>query len=174
MNMNIMKTIGISVAMCMMSISLVDMLLLLRYSMGFYDVTDLAKEFMKPILIFSVALHFIINASVMKKPLHYILSIVNFCLIGVGYFSGIFYLATASDHVVSNIINKTWLQFNNSIFSLPVLQDDVENARVQILCFCLVMSLTMFSLAITAACNLLSEKRTSKLNNSKNVLKFSV
>ena len=172
--MNIMKTTGISVAMCMISISFVDMFLLLRYSKEFYDVADLAKEFMKPTLIFSMALHFIINASVMKKPLHYILSIVVFCVIGIRYFSGIFYLATASDNVVSNIINKTWLQFNNSIFSLPVLQDDVENARKQVLCFCLVMSSTMFSLAITAACNLMLEQRTSQLNNSKNVLKFNV
>ena len=171
--MNIMKTIGISVAMCMMIISLMDMFLLLRYSKEFYDVADLAKEFMKPTLIFSMALHFVINASVMKQPFHYILSTVVFGVIGIGYFSGIFFLATASDDDVSNIINKTRLQFNNSIFSLPVLQDDVKNARGQILCFCLVMSSTMFFL-FTAACNLMSEQRNSQLNNSENLLKFDV
>ena len=155
--MNIMKTVGISLAVCLMSISFMDMFHLLWYSKEFDDIADLLKEFIKPTIVLSMALHFIMNTLVMKKPFHYILSTVVFGLIGIGYFSGIFSLAASSDEIISNIITKTRFQLNNSIFSLPVLPGEVEKAREHILLFCLVMSSTMFSLAISA-CNLMLEQ----------------
>ena len=85
-NMNIMRTVGISLAVCLMSISFMDMFYLLWYNKEFDDIADLTREFIKPTIVLLIALHFIMNTFVMKKPFHYILSTVVFGLIGIGSF----------------------------------------------------------------------------------------
>merc|ERR1711942_98158 len=117
--LNIMKAFGISISLFLISISFVDMCILLRHSKEYDDITNLTKEFVKPLIIFSVAFYFAMNALVMKKPIYFLLPTITFGLIGIGYFGGILFLATSSDVVISNIINKWRLSPINSIFSIP-------------------------------------------------------
>ena len=166
-----MKTVENSLAVCLMSISLMDMFQLLWFSKEFDDIADLLKEFIKPTIVLSMALHFIMNTLVIKKPFHYILSTVVFGLIGIGYFCGIFFLAASSDKVISNIITETRKRMwdNNSIFSLPILPGEVEKARKHILSYCLVMYSMIFSLTIPCLI-LMLEKKASPRSDSQNIL----
>ena len=160
-----MKT-SISLSLCLMSISFVDMIILFWHNKEYDDVTDLTKELFKPFIVISMAFYFIMNTLVMKNPTYFLLPTVTFGLIGIGYFGGIFFLASSSDVVISNIVNKT--RPTNSIFSIPNSYYSIneENARTHILSFCMAMSLTMFSMA-SSACNLMlksmvSQKKTSQ------------
>ena len=162
-----MKALGISISLFLISISFVDMCILLWQSKEYDDITNLTKEFVKPFIIFLVAFYFLMNTLVMKKSIYFLLPTVTFGLIGIGYFGGIFFLATSSDVVISNIINKARLLPINSIFSIPHSYYSIneENARTHILSFCLAMSLTMFSMA-SSACNLMLKNMDFQKNTS--------
>merc|ERR1712042_218901 len=159
--MNNLKSLGIFTAVCLMIISSMDMLYLIS-NKEFKELNDLVKEIIKPVLVALMAFIFVINALFVKKNLLFIFPTTFFSLISIRYFLGIFYLAITTDRVISTIINTTRLQSINSIFSLPVLPSNVEDAREQILSFCLVMSLTMFSMAVSSYKLMMEEKTVRK------------
>ena len=162
-----MKT-SISISLCLMSISFVDMIIIqMLQSKEYDDITILTKGFCSmPFIVFLMAFCFVMNTLVMKKPICFLLSAITFGYLGIFYSGYMFLFDNCSDIVLSNIIKETKLFPIYSIFSILKSLINEENARSYILSICLAMSLTMLFMA-SSAYNLFMKDMTVRIRRTR-------
>ena len=157
--MTLLKNLGLILAVCLTSSSMMDMIYLNPTKMS-----DL-NEFTKPLSVFLLAVTFIASFILKHSTIYnYILNLVGFSLISIHYFLGIFLLAISTDNMVLQMVEKNPLQ-SRSIFSLPVTMGaspSVKVSREVLLTYFVVMFSIMSTMSASAYYFMMEKKKTTK------------